>query len=245
MPSPAARRQPTPPPLPPSSAPPPPARPICPWPWRRACRSRSWSPTPARSTAAWISAPPSPMRPRAQQCRITCWTWSIPMRRSRWPTGSRRHGAWCRRSGIAAGCRCWSGGPACTSAPWSMAMSWALRHRHRRCVVQLAAELEQVGLAPLAERLAPLDPAAAARTDLRNPRRVLRALERAIQAGAPLTSRRRTVAGQAGADRRRPAARRAGSRASRRGRPMAVRGGLLDEAARPAQSGLRPGAARR
>ena len=54
---------------------------------------------------------------------------------------------------------------------------------------ELAAEAEQVGLAPLAERLAQLDPAAAARTDLRNPRRVLRALERAIQAGAPLTSR--------------------------------------------------------
>ncbi|HEY8178470.1 MAG TPA: tRNA (adenosine(37)-N6)-dimethylallyltransferase MiaA [Candidatus Limnocylindria bacterium] len=48
---------------------------------------------------------------------------------------------------------------------------------------ELAAETEQVGLAPLAERLAQLDPAAAARTDLRNPRRVLRALERAIQAG--------------------------------------------------------------
>jgi len=48
---------------------------------------------------------------------------------------------------------------------------------------ELAAEAEQVGLAPLAERLRQLDPATAARTDLRNPRRVLRALERAILAG--------------------------------------------------------------
>jgi tRNA dimethylallyltransferase len=43
---------------------------------------------------------------------------------------------------------------------------------------RLLAELESEGLEPLAERLARLDPAAAARTDLRNPRRVLRALER-------------------------------------------------------------------
>jgi tRNA dimethylallyltransferase len=47
----------------------------------------------------------------------------------------------------------------------------------------LAAELEAEGLAPLADRLDALDPAAAARTDLRNPRRVLRALERAIGTG--------------------------------------------------------------
>jgi tRNA dimethylallyltransferase len=48
---------------------------------------------------------------------------------------------------------------------------------------QLIDELEADGLAPLAARLAELDPAAAARTDLRNPRRVLRALERAATAG--------------------------------------------------------------
>ena len=44
---------------------------------------------------------------------------------------------------------------------------------------RLAHELEAEGLALLAERLTALDPASAARTDLRNPRRVLRALERA------------------------------------------------------------------
>jgi tRNA dimethylallyltransferase len=47
----------------------------------------------------------------------------------------------------------------------------------------LTAELEAVGLAPLAERLVRLDPATAARTDLRNPRRVVRALER-VTSGA-------------------------------------------------------------
>ncbi len=49
---------------------------------------------------------------------------------------------------------------------------------------QLAAELEAEGLATLAGRLARLDPTIAARTDLRNPRRVLRALERAEAGGA-------------------------------------------------------------
>ena len=49
---------------------------------------------------------------------------------------------------------------------------------------RLAEELEAEGLAVLAERLARLDPASGARTDLRNPRRVLRALERAELIGA-------------------------------------------------------------
>lgn len=43
----------------------------------------------------------------------------------------------------------------------------------------LAEELAARGLAPMADRLRRLAPAIAARTDLRNPRRVLRALERA------------------------------------------------------------------
>jgi tRNA dimethylallyltransferase len=58
--------------------------------------------------------------------------------------------------------------------PWSPAL--------RR---ELAAELASVGLAPLAERLRSLDPAAAARTDLTNSRRVLRALERTLAVGGP------------------------------------------------------------
>lgn len=48
---------------------------------------------------------------------------------------------------------------------------------------RLAEKLDQAGLDTLAARLADLDPAAASRTDLRNPRRVLRALERAEAGG--------------------------------------------------------------
>jgi tRNA dimethylallyltransferase len=51
---------------------------------------------------------------------------------------------------------------------------------------ELAAEMADVGLQPLAARLEVLDPEAGARTDLRNPRRVLRALERVIAAGGEL-----------------------------------------------------------
>jgi tRNA dimethylallyltransferase len=51
---------------------------------------------------------------------------------------------------------------------------------------ELAADVEQAGLAAVAERLATLDPQTAARTDLRNPRRVLRALERVVLNGAAL-----------------------------------------------------------
>ena len=58
------------------------------------------------------------------------------------------------------------------------AQPWSPEVRER-----LADELEAEGLAVLAERLARLDPVGAERTDLRNPRRVLRALERAELAG--------------------------------------------------------------
>jgi tRNA dimethylallyltransferase len=53
---------------------------------------------------------------------------------------------------------------------------------------RLAAELEAEGLEALAARLQRLDPQTAARTDVRNPRRVLRALERA-EAGGPQGTR--------------------------------------------------------
>lgn len=49
---------------------------------------------------------------------------------------------------------------------------------------ELTERLDAEGLAPLADELALLDPAIAAETDLRNPRRVLRALERARSGGA-------------------------------------------------------------
>jgi tRNA dimethylallyltransferase len=51
---------------------------------------------------------------------------------------------------------------------------------------QLAGELEADGLPALAVRLTRLAPEVAARTDLRNPRRVLRALERAEQGNTSL-----------------------------------------------------------
>lgn len=47
----------------------------------------------------------------------------------------------------------------------------------------LVAELEAVGVGPLADRLRQADPAAAQRIDLRNPRRVTRALERVASVG--------------------------------------------------------------
>ncbi|HEY7738291.1 MAG TPA: tRNA (adenosine(37)-N6)-dimethylallyltransferase MiaA [Candidatus Limnocylindria bacterium] len=58
------------------------------------------------------------------------------------------------------------------------AQPWSPEVRQR-----LADELETEGLAVLAERLGRLDPGGAARIDLHNPRRVLRALERAEIAG--------------------------------------------------------------
>lgn len=57
--------------------------------------------------------------------------------------------------------------------------AWSPEIRER-----LTAELEAEGLAPLAARLQAIDPEIASRTDLRNPRRVLRALERAEAGGA-------------------------------------------------------------
>jgi tRNA dimethylallyltransferase len=57
---------------------------------------------------------------------------------------------------------------------------------------QLALELAAVGVAPLVEQLRRIDPSAARRIDLQNPRRVTRALERSAAAGGgaapPLTA---------------------------------------------------------
>jgi tRNA dimethylallyltransferase len=50
---------------------------------------------------------------------------------------------------------------------------------------QLEEELANAGLAPLAARLQQIDPATAAQIDLRNPRRVLRALEIMLITGQP------------------------------------------------------------
>lgn len=56
----------------------------------------------------------------------------------------------------------------------------APRPEHRS---RLSEELATAGIGVLAERLRGVDPSGAARTDLRNPRRVTRALERAATAG--------------------------------------------------------------
>ena len=60
----------------------------------------------------------------------------------------------------------------------------------------LARRLESEGLAALAADLRRADPAAAARTDLRNPRRVLRALERALAGGGGEPVRRESWPGR-------------------------------------------------
>jgi tRNA dimethylallyltransferase len=61
---------------------------------------------------------------------------------------------------------------------------------------RLAVELETNGLDALAERLRSADPALAVRTDLRNPRRVLRALERIEAAGGPVAPRSQPYGGR-------------------------------------------------
>ncbi|MGH2428189.1 MAG: tRNA (adenosine(37)-N6)-dimethylallyltransferase MiaA [Candidatus Limnocylindria bacterium] len=71
------------------------------------------------------------------------------------------------------------------SQPWSP----ELRRR-------LTDELETQGLEPMVTRLRTLDPNAAARTDLRNPRRVLRALEGAEVGGGGVEARAQPYAGR-------------------------------------------------
>jgi tRNA dimethylallyltransferase len=53
---------------------------------------------------------------------------------------------------------------------------------------ELAAELAAAGVGPLVDRLRSVDPVAAERIDLRNPRRVTRALERVASAGGGATA---------------------------------------------------------
>jgi len=82
------------------------------------------------------------------------------------------------------------------------AQTWSPEVRAR-----LADELEAGGLAPLAERLGRQDTGAAARIDLRNPRRVLRALERLEAGGGGVVPRGQPFPGRValiGLDRPRP-----------------------------------------
>jgi len=59
---------------------------------------------------------------------------------------------------------------------------------------ELEAELLRKGVEALATRLAQVDPASAARVDLRNPRRVIRALEVALTTGESFVAQRRQSA---------------------------------------------------
>lgn len=103
---------------------------------------------------------------------------------------------------------------------------------------RLAAELDAEGPAHLAARLTSVDPSAAAATDLANPRRVIRALERALSAGP-----RPAAGGYPGPLRlvgvRRPSAD-LDARIERRARTMFAEG-LLDEVAGLLAAGYSPG----
>jgi tRNA dimethylallyltransferase len=94
---------------------------------------------------------------------------------------------------------------------------------------RLADELEAGGLEPLVARLRALDPRAAARIDLRNPRRLLRALERAEAGGGGVVPSATPYDGSVvlvGLDRPRDVLYR---RIDERARAMFTEGGLLDE----------------
>ena len=94
---------------------------------------------------------------------------------------------------------------------------------------RLAGELEAGGLEPLAARLGELSPGLAARTDLRNARRVLRALERIEAGGGGAVPELEPWAGRLamiGLDRPRDVLYR---RIDERARSMFEHGGLLDE----------------
>jgi tRNA dimethylallyltransferase len=104
---------------------------------------------------------------------------------------------------------------------------------------QLVDELEAGGLGTLAARLAELDPSVASRTDLRNPRRVLRALERVEAGGGAAAPRAAPYAGPVallGISRPRDELYR---RIDRRAASMFA-GGLLDEVRALRAAGLDP-----
>lgn len=94
---------------------------------------------------------------------------------------------------------------------------------------RLTDELEAVGLGPIVSRLRELDPETAASTDLRNPRRVVRALERAEAGGGGVVPTAEPYPGRVamfGIDRPREVLYR---RIDARAAAMFGPGGLLDE----------------
>jgi len=115
------------------------------------------------------------------------------------------------------------------------AQPWSPEVRSR-----LAGELEAEGLAPLVARLGMLDPEAVSRIDVQNPRRVLRALERAEVGGGgvvPGATRYTGFAGLIGVERPRDVLYR---RIDDRARAMFTDGGLLEEVRRLLEAGYTP-----
>jgi tRNA dimethylallyltransferase len=124
---------------------------------------------------------------------------------------------------------------------------WALVEGHDYAIqawspearLRLADELASGGLGPMAERLRRLAPEVAGRTDLRNPRRVLRALERA-EAGDPVPPRATPYPGALGLvalERPREVLYR---RIDERARRLFTTDGLLDEVRRLLDAGHGP-----
>lgn len=113
------------------------------------------------------------------------------------------------------------------------AQPWSPELRQR-----LTDELEAEGLEPLAARLRNLDPEAAARADLRNPRRVLRALER-LEGGGPMPTMKPYAGRLAliGISRPREVLY---QRIDERARQMFEGGGLLEEVTRLLEAGCGP-----
>ncbi len=140
-----------------------------------------------RSTGGWTSARPNCLRPSGRGCSTTCSTSSTSPR----PPRSLRTSAWPARRSRAceppAAPPSWSVGPGCTCRPcWT---SWTSRGRIPHCGPSWTAELAAVGPHALHNRLAAVDPAAAAAVLPSNGRRIVRALEVVMVTGRPFSAR--------------------------------------------------------
>ena len=151
---------------------------------------RSSPSTACRSTAAWISAPQSPLPKSARASRTTFSTCARPASRSQPPSTSPSPTTPCEISPPAPAKPLFIGGTALyiksllvgifdgPSADWDFRRS-------------LRAEADALGIGALHERLRTIDPAAAARIHPNDFRRIERALEIHAKTGlAPSTLRR-------------------------------------------------------
>ena len=150
---------------------------------RRDSPPRSSAPIRDRSTAGSTSGPPSRPSTSAAAFRTTGSISSIRTARSRSPTSPTTSRRCCPRSPRPAGSRSSPAAPASTSGRSPAAST---RRRSRpipRVRATIEATLAELGVAAAAARLQQLAPTLAGRIDLRNPRRVARALEIAEIAG--------------------------------------------------------------